>query len=367
MKTTRFEIIIVLIISVLLCNSCKNDNGFTIEGQISNCPNCNIVLEKLSPLKIDTVASENLGFNGKFTITHNDSVRRLYRVRVNSQTPIHICAVNGESIYLSADYNNITDYSISGTTDCEELKRMNIRMIESTQKVEELRSTVSQQFGIDKASLEKNNRIADSLYQSDKLFITEFIKKNHESPIIYFALHQYVSTTPIMQLPADYETYKYVLDEMKTHNPELEETRYLESEVKRFELQQEQQNRQYVNLSEGSNAPDFSMPNPNGDTIRLLDFKGKEITLCFWASWDKKSIKEVQNYLAQNNGRTIILVSLDTNREQWLQAIKFHKLGNATNLCDFKSWESITAKLYGIKTIPTFVEISGEQRIEKIQ
>ena len=367
MKTTRFEIIIALIISVLLCNSCKREKGFTIEGQISNCNNCNIVLEKLSPMKIDTVASVNSGFNGKFTITYSDSIRHLYRLRISNATPIHICAANGEKISLSADYNNITDYSILGTTDCEELKRLNVRMIESTQKVEELRSTVSQQFGIDKVSLDKSNRIADSLYQSDKQFITDFIKKNHESPIIYFALHQYVSTTPIMQLPADYETYKYVLDEMKAHYPDLEETRYLESEIRRFELQQEQQNRQYVNLSEGSNAPDFSMPNQNGDTIRLTDFKGKEITLCFWASWDKKSVKAVQEYLTENKDRQINLVSLDSNREQWLQAIKFHRLDNAINLCDFKSWESITAKLYGVKVVPTFVEISGEQKIETIR
>lgn len=367
MKTTRFEIIIALIISVLLCNSCKNNNGFTIEGKISNCQNCNIVLEKLSPIKIDTVANANAGFSGKFTFTHNDSIRHLYRLRINNATPIHICAVNGESISLSADFNNITDYSISGTTDCEELKRLNVRMIESTQKVEELRSTVSQQFGIDKASLEKNNHIADSLYQSDKQFITDFIKKNYESPIIYFALHQYVSTTPIMQLPADYETYKYVLDEMKAHNPDLEETRYLESEVKRFELQQEQQNRQYANLTEGSPAPDFSLPNENREKISLGNYKGKEVTLCFWASWEKKSVTAIQKYLTENTDRQIILISLDTNREQWLQAIKFHKLGNATNLCDFKSWESITTRLYGIRTIPTFVEISGEQRIEKVQ
>ena len=367
MKTTRFEIIIALIISILLCNSCKNDNGFIINGEISNCTNCNIVLEKLSPIKIDTVANTNVGFNGKFTITYSDSIKHLYRIRINDATPIHICAINGEKISLSADYNNITGYSIYGTTDCEELKRLNVRMIESTQKVEELRSMVSQQFGIDKTSLEQSNLIADSLYQSDKLFITDFIKKNHESPIIYFALHQYVSTTPIMQLPADYETYKYVLDEMKAHNPDLEETRYLESEVKRFELQQEQQNRQYVNLTEGASAPDFSLPNENEEMITLENFKGEEITLCFWASWDKKSIKEVQNYLAQNNDSSIILISLDTNREQWLQAIKFNKLGNATNLCDFKSWESITAKLYGIKTVPTFVEITEEQKIEIIK
>lgn len=363
MKITRLEIIIILIISVLLCHSCKNDNGFTIEGEVSNCQNCKIALERLSPMKIDTIATVNAGFDGKFTITHNDSLRHLYRLRFDDRPPIHLCLVNGEKIQMTI---NQDCYEISGSADCIELKRLNDRMTESTRKVEELRSKVSQQFGIDKAKLEENNKIADSLYNADKQFIADFIKKNHTSPIIYLALHQYVSTTQVMQLPDAYETYKYVLDQMKQYNPNLEETRYLESMVKKFELQQEQRNRDYVSLSEGSTAPEFSFPDQNGDTIRLSDFNDKEITLCFWASWDKKSVSAVQKYMAENTDRQIILASLDNNQEQWLQSIKFHKLGTAINLCDFKSWESITAKLYGIKTIPTFVEISEEGKIAKI-
>ena len=136
--------------------------------------------------------------------------------------------------------------------------------------------------------------------------------------------------------------------------------------VRKFELQQEQRNRDYVTLSEGSTAPEFSIPDQNGDTIRLSDFKGKEITLCFWASWDKKSVKTAQEYLTENTDRQIILISLDSNREQWLQAIKFHRLENAVNLSDFKSWESITAKLYGVKVVPTFIEISEDLKIDRI-
>ena len=364
MKIKRSIFIIALIINALLFYSCKDSNEISISGKIDDCKDCKIQLERLSPIKVDTLATISTGMDGSFSFNHNDSIRRLYRLKLENRSPIHLCLVNGESIEITI---NATNYEILGSTDCAELKRLNDRMTESTQKVEELRSIISQQFNIDKASLEESNRIADSLYQSDKEFISNFIKQNHTSPIIYLALHQYVSTTQIMQLPNDYDIYKYVLDEMKTNNPDLEETRHLESIVRKFELQQEQRNRDYVSLSEGSNAPEFSISDQNGDTIRLSDFKGKEITLCFWASWDKKSIKEVQNYLASNNGRAIILISLDTNREQWLQAIKFHRLDNAINLCDFKSWESITAKLYGVKVVPTFVEISGEQKIETIR
>ncbi len=364
MKIKRSIFIIALIINALSFYSCKDSNGISINGKITDCKTSKIQLERLSPIKVDTIATASIKMDGSFKIDFNDSIRRLYRLKLDNRPPIHLCLVNGESVEITINAN---DYEISGPTDCTELKRLNDRMTESTSKVEELRSTVSQQFGIDKASLEKSNRIADSLYQSDKQFISDFIRQNHTSPIIYLALHQYVSTTQIMQLPNDYEIYKYVLDEMKTHNPDLEETRHLESMVRKFELQQEQRNRDYVNLSEGSTAPEFSIPNQNGDTIRLSDFKGKEITLCFWASWDKKSVKATQEYLTENTDRQIILVSLDSNREQWLQAIKFHRLDNAINLCDFKSWESITTKLYGLKAVPTFVEISGEEKIEGVR
>ncbi|MBO4873766.1 MAG: TlpA family protein disulfide reductase [Bacteroidales bacterium] len=363
MKIKPAIIIIVLIISALSFYSCKDNNEISINGKIADCKGSKIQLERLSPIKVDTLATISTGMDGSFKFSHNDSLRRLYRLKLENRPPIHLCLVNGESIEITINANN---YEISGSNDCKELKRLNDRMTESTQKVEELRSKVSQQFNIDKASLEESNRIADSLYQSDKEFIWDFIKQNHTSPIIYLALHQYVSTTQIMQLPNDYDIYKYVLDEMKTHNPDLEETRHLESMVRKFELQQEQRNRDYVTLSEGSTAPEFSIPDQNGDTIRLSDFKGKEITLCFWASWDKKSVKTVQEYLTENTDRQIILISLDSNREQWLQAIKFHRLDNTINICDFKSWESITAKLYGVKGVPTFIEISDEQKIEKI-
>ena len=363
MKIKRFIIIIVLIINVLSFYSCKDNSGLSITGKITDCKACKIQLERLSPIKVDTIATITAGLDGNFKINHNDSIRRLYRIKLENRSPIHLCLVNGENIEITI---NADDYEISGSNDCSELKRLNDRMFQSTREIEKLRSKVSQQFGITTTDLEESNKAADELYKSDKQFISEFIQRNHTSPIIYIALFQHVSTTQIMQLPYDYETYKYVLDEMKQYNPNLEETRHLESIVKKFELQQEQINREYVNLSVGSPAPEFCIQNQNSDTIRLSDFEGKELSLCFWASWDKKSVKGVQKYIAENNSREIVLISLDNNREQWLHAIKFHQLENTTNICDFKAWESITAKLYGIKTIPTFIEISSELKIEKI-
>ncbi|MCB0854614.1 MAG: TlpA family protein disulfide reductase, partial [Bacteroidetes bacterium] len=35
----------------------------------------------------------------------------------------------------------------------------------------------------------------------------------------------------------------------------------------------------------GAVAPEISLPNPEGDTLRLSDFRGKIVLIDFWASW----------------------------------------------------------------------------------
>lgn len=366
MKIHTSIIIIILIISALSLNSCKDKSSFKISGKITDAPSSEIVLEQLSPIKVKTIATASIGLNGKFEITYNDSIKRLYRLRIGTLPPIYLCLQNGEEVNIDASCNDITKYVVSGSDDCLELKRLNEHLVESTQKIEDLRSKVSQEFKLTNTQLEECNKAADELYESDKDFISEFIKANHSSPIAYFALHQYVSTTPIMQLETDYEMFKYVLDEMQKYNPELEETQYLKSAITRFDLRQEQINRDYEHIEIGSKAPEFTLCDENGQKHSLSDFKGNEICVCFWASWDKKSVKEIQTFISENTSRQIILISLDNNHDQWSQSIKFNRLENCINLCDLKSWEGITTKTYGIRSIPTIIEISDTGEISKI-
>jgi hypothetical protein len=69
-----------------------------------------------------------------------------------------------------------------------------------------------------------------------------------------------------------------------------------------------------------------------------------------------KTLKEIN----KNYNFKIILISLDTNKEKWLNAIKSNKIENFTNLCDFKSWESPVAKIYGLNVLPSYVVIDSQ-------
>jgi len=35
----------------------------------------------------------------------------------------------------------------------------------------------------------------------------------------------------------------------------------------------------------GDDAPDFELTSLQGDTVRLLDYRGKKVVLFMWASW----------------------------------------------------------------------------------
>ena len=95
-------------------------------------------------------------------------------------------------------------------------------------------------------------------------------------------------------------------------------------------------------------------------------FKGNNVIICFWSSWSKKSVESVSELINYEKipRLKIILVSLDTQPENWESAIKSNKLENMINLCDFKTWEGSVVKIYGIKTLPSFVLLDSEGKIE---
>ncbi|MBQ5572377.1 MAG: hypothetical protein IIT38_05835, partial [Bacteroidales bacterium] len=89
MKIKRSIFIIALIINALSFYSCKDSNEISINGKIDDCKGCKIQLERLSPIKIDTIAAASTGMDGSFKLNHNDSIRRLYRLKLENRPPIH--------------------------------------------------------------------------------------------------------------------------------------------------------------------------------------------------------------------------------------------------------------------------------------
>ena len=117
----------------------------------------------------------------------------------------------------------------------------------------------------------------------------------------------------------------------------------------------------------GKEAPLFEMPDVNGRTISLASLRGKYVLVDFWASWCKPCRMENPNVVAayqqfKDKNFTVLGVSLDKNKEAWLNAIKEDGLAWA-HVSDLKQWQSSVVPLYQIEGIPFNVLLDPQGKV----
>lgn len=129
--------------------------------------------------------------------------------------------------------------------------------------------------------------------------------------------------------------------------------------------------KQYIKTAQafviGGEAPDFEQETPTGEMLNLSDLRGKVVLVDFWASWCGPCRKENPNVVRVYNqykdkGFEILGVSLDQNRERWLQAIEKDQL-TWQHVSDLQGWKNEVALLYNVRTIPHTILLDKEGRI----
>jgi peroxiredoxin len=106
----------------------------------------------------------------------------------------------------------------------------------------------------------------------------------------------------------------------------------------------------------GRPAPGFTQADIKGKPVNLSSYRGQYVLVDFWASWCGPCREENPNVLKayrkfHSKGFTVLGVSLDNKKENWLEAVRKDGLP-WTQVSDLQGWKNAAAVLYGVEGIP---------------
>lgn len=310
---------------VLLCFcSCKDKaNTFVLEGRVGGLTHDTIYIYGADALyeRIDTVIAQE----GEF----------LYTTTLDTITPMWVVFPNMHREMLFADKGLKTtmqgDTAVAGHIHIE--------------------------GGEQNALLRTFYECIDSMENTQKITLVadSFIRANPYSEVSIFLLREYF----VDKLQPDYTKIKALVGSMSGN---LQDNNYIRQLQRTLNATKP--------LAKNNVVATYSVRDMEGKSVSTSDYKDVYLLLIFWASWDEESRMRQRELVAikekyKDHNFDILSISLDTDREAWLQAIAEDSV-TWRQANDFEGWKTSLVQRMQVDHLPTCVLLNPARRIQTI-
>lgn len=290
----------------------------------------------------------NYSFKGKLP------VKDIYVLRVSDNQHLNLILREGSTIQVFGDAKNIIAFhNIVGSEESAQLNKYIVNM----QVYNAKKDSATRYLQANPDQQQQVNESFTPLFYEYENFKKNFLTSNANSPALLPLLSE---VDPIQ----NFESYEsLVLQIVKGFDgaPSV-------NQIKAMYLKNKEAHDEMKAFSAGNLAPDFAQPKSDGKLLKLSDLKGKVVLIDFWASWCGPCRRENPNVVRiyqkyADKGFTVLSVSLDKDKNAWLEAVKRDNLLWPNHVSDLKAWSNEAAQLYKVKGIPFTVLVDKEGKI----